>query len=236
MENILEQYKLLLKTERDSKSRLSILFSIIDFCLTEYSFSDECYLYAKEIIQLEFDTFQERKYGYDQIKIDKYLCLFKRFPSPEKISILEFFKRMLVVNQYTNSIYRINDTIEKEKYRMFFYQRRKFWWLKVIYKYPSLSLTNLLITFGVLFVVYCIVLLPAPFKPLQLIEVEQYNYSSISSHVFTVLGLVFGLYENISIVPLNNFGVILLIAFKCFFSLYIIGYLLNEFKKRINIE
>lgn len=231
---IAEEYKKLSASKNESE-KSNILYNIIKLKVKS-SQSDGLYKDIKQFSDLYIETIKLADYGYDNYNYSKIDQLIEYLPLNEQISILQYIisvsARELPEHERTWFITRkhkseIKQIIESKNYILF---------PKTIFLYLGQSIFRLFIGLSVLFIITCLILLPAPVDSLAIFEIsyENYSHNSVLNHTMNVLALFADLENNLKVEPIGLFGLMLIIIGKLLFITFIINFFYFKISDKIS--
>lgn len=229
-----EEYKKLNESTSESE-KSNILFNIIKL-KTKNCQAENLYKDIKQFIDHYIETIKLADYGYDNYNYLKIEQLLEFLPSNQQISILQYFTsvsaRELPEHDRNWFITRkhkaeINQIVENRNYTLY---------PKIILLYLGQSITRLLFGLALLFILTCIMLLPAPSESMAIFEItyESYSQSSFINHLMNVLTLYADIENNVKVEPLNIFGLLAIILGKLLFVTFIVNFIYFKISDKIS--
>ena len=223
---------------QDSSSYFANLNHIIELKnqLRNMGYNFEIYSDLKRAIKLYFTVIENKRFGYDTFKFDKIVEKIKYTPIAHQIELLYYLKRLLIFNEYEELIIvcdkeinrtKISSLLEELSVIKFRSYQNLF---RILFLWSSLSISNLLISMFIFFVLTYIVFLPAPFRFMEVMEISYENYSKnfLVNHGMNILSMLFKLDLKMQIVKANSIGLLVIIVGKVFYIILIINYIVKE--------
>lgn len=214
-----------------------IIFNIINININYYPDEDN-YKSIKLFVNHYFKSINIQNYGYDVCNNDKIVDLINTLSYEKQISLYQYVisKSAEILPEYDR------DWILEKKHLAemnFIFASNK--WLnypKGVLLYLNTSLSKLIISLFVLFIFILIVLLPAPFKFLEIINVDFNIYSNnyLFNHLMNTFVNLFDLDDNVKVVPLNWKGVLIMMFGKILFWIFVINFIIGKILDRITIK
>lgn len=180
--------------------------------------------------------------GYDSIEVKKIKEILIDLSPKENLSLINYFIRQLQKSSFDNEMrgfqkLRIKIIIKKYSGKNEFYKPASIWNLCMFF--PQYNILTLFITLLFLSLIVTLLLLPAPFKFMEVLNFD-INYQKLNpnffiNHTLNILGAFVGIETDFKIVPKNSLSMLVFILTKIFAFLFIANYLftkLSEFLKR----
>ncbi len=235
IENLIkEEYKKLADSKTESE-KSNVLYNIIKLKINVSS-TEGLYKDIKQFIDTYIETIKLADYGYDNYNYSKINQLINYLPSSQQISILQYIisvsSRELPEHDRAWFITRKHKSEIKE----IFESRNYVLYPKTAFLYLGQSITRLLLGLFILFIITCLILLPAPIESLEILEVTIENYSqhSILNHIMNVLTLFADLDNCLKVEPIGLSGLLIIIIGKFLFVILIINFFYFKISDKIS--
>lgn len=235
VENILKATYETVKLDTHSKS--DGYFTIIQIKSENTFFLDfeqNIYKDVKLFINEYIQSVQLEEHGYDSIDVNKILLAIDAVRGIRaKHQLCNFLLRALRGGNYDDLI----SIVEKRKRKYYFYlklrERRVKSFLQAIFTLSSYSLLSIIITIFFLSLITLLLIQDAPIDTFALFSFKYENFcdNHIVNQFLNIWAKPFGLAEEFKIIPLNPFGIILLILLKMLYLIFIVNYLMEKAKE-----
>lgn len=207
--------------------------------LINYNGHDSIYLDFKRYLRLYIEAVENKDSGYDNVDVLRVSTKLSGIVILDQISLLKFFKKILLTNGYTDEANECEQAIHKLK--ISFYQANKSFknYCKLIALWSSVSVSRLIVLLFTFYVITSLFLMPAYFESLEFFKI---NYADLSSnnlinHLLNILTLFFDLESNcIKIEANNGFAIILIILAKVIYITVLINFLTMKLINFIKIN
>lgn len=220
------------------KNNYQILYNLIQakvqFALQNYKRS--LYIDAKKFIEAYVKAAETQDYGYDEILLSKIKDIIRFLEPKQMVSLLHTTRRLMYTRGYDvdEILYEIRNleasiawkgNIKQKLYSICLWMSIR-WWI-------------LLLSYLAYIIILNIVLLPAPFRCMELfcIEYRTYDDSFILNHIINVLALITG-NDNLSpqITPTGIIGMIVYIIGVLLFYLIIGNFVLRKIEDYLTLK
>jgi hypothetical protein len=124
----------------------------------------------------------------------------------------------------------------KSEIKQIFESKNYLLYPKTVFLYLGQSISRLLFGLTVLFIITCIILLPAPIDSIAIFEVtyENYSHCSLLNHIINVLTLFADLENSLKVKPICLFGLLIIIFGKLIFVTFIINFFYFKISDKIS--
>lgn len=229
-----------LATLNTSDDKFQCLNNII--CLKKlinYVGQDSIYLDFKLFLKNYIDAVEEKDSGYDNISIARISTQLDGMCLEEQISLLKFFKKLLIIKAYLDEAKDCD--LHLQVLKLEFYKKNKSLlnYGKLVAIWSSSSFWKLI---GLLFCFYCLAslfLMPAYFESFQLFKVTYITLSSnfLMNHLLNVLSIFFDLDNSSMKIEANSpLALILMIMSKIIYITILVNFLTKKFVEFIKIN
>jgi hypothetical protein len=231
---IKDEYKKLSDSINESE-KSNVLYNII-MLKVKLSQTDGLYKDIKQFSDSYIETIKMADYGYDNYNYSKIEQLIQYLPSNEQISILQYITsvsaRELPEHDRTWFVTRIHQSEIKQ----IFESKNYIQYPKTVFLYLGQSVVRLLLGLTVLFIITCLILLPASIDSFAIFEVsyEIYSQNSMLNHIMNVLALFADLNNNLKVEPIGLFGLLVIIIGKLLFITFIINFFYYKISDKIS--
>lgn len=232
-----QQYNLLLQGCQ-CKDIYQILYNLIqakvEFKMQDYKRS--LYLDAKKFVEAYIKAAEMQDYGYDEVLLEKIKDVIKHLEPKQRVSVLHAARRMMFTRGYEvdNILNEIRNQEAIIAWKGNFRQK-----LYSICLWMSIRWRALLISYLVYMVLLNVVLLPAPFKWMELfvVEYKQYDDFFLWNHVINILALMTG-NDALSpqITPIGFTGMIVYVIGVVLFYLIIGNFVLRKLEDYLTLK
>lgn len=220
------------------KQNYQILYNLIQakVFFDMYNYKRTLYLDAKKFVEAYIKAAEEQDYGYDEILPEKIKATITPLSLKQRVSILNTARRLMYMRGYdvddiTNEIRNQETNIAWEGNL-----RQK---LYAVCLWMSARWWALLLSYILYIVLLTIILLPVPFKWMELFifESKQYSESFLINHIINCLALLTG-NDDISpmITPTGIGGMIAYIIGVILFYLIIGNFVLRKLEDYITLK
>lgn len=231
-----QQYNLLRAYQY--KDNYQILYNLIqakvEFLLHNYKRS--LYLDVKKFVEAYIKAAETQDYGYDEILLDKIKYVVKYLEPQQSVSILHTARRLMYMRGYDvdDLLYEIRSietniawkgNLKQKIYSICLWMSVRWW---------ALSLSYL-----VYLIILNVILLPAPYKWMELfiLEYKQYDDSFLWNHVINILALITGNNDlSPQIIPTGMIGMIVYIIGVILFYLIIGNFVLRKLQDYLTLK
>lgn len=231
---IRSQYSTLANGNLKSISKAQLYYSIITIKTDHPALANEyqsLYKDVKMFIEAYADELSCMDYGYDQPNTDKLEKVCENLTNAQQRSILNIV--YIRYSQYNDVVKWVK--LYKSKNAIRFSCEKFKWynpwsWIDILANLILCNWGSIIIFLLILFVLICIVLLPAPSENLTCIEFTKQCYSDnfVIDHAVNVLYALFHIGEDVNIQPINTCGVKLIVAYRILIILFIVNILYNK--------
>lgn len=231
---IRSQYSTLANGNLKSISKAQLYYSIITIKTDHPALANEyqsLYKDVKMFIEAYADELSCMDYGYDQPNTDKLEKVCENLTNAQQRSILNIV--YIRYSQYNDVVKWVK--LYKSKNAIRFSCEKFKWynpwsWIDILANLVLCNWGSIIIFLLILFILICIVLLPAPSENLTCIEFTKQCYSDnfVIDHAVNVLYALFHIGEDVNIQPINTCGVILIVAYRILIILFIVNILYNK--------
>ncbi|MFN8229484.1 MAG: hypothetical protein U0V03_01045 [Bacteroidia bacterium] len=225
--------------------KLACLNNIIELKkLINYSKDDSIYLDLKYFFKIYIKTVEEKDNNYDKISLNKIAIKLHGMELNQKISLLNIFRRELLINHYTENITECDKLIQRTKLLIYCKElsfENKLKSIKNIIRivaiWSSDSLRNLAVCFIIFFLSSSLFFLEAPNQGFHTINYETETFCTSPSINFflNLLTLFFDLEHGMKIEAVNAFGVLQIILGKIIYLGILINFLVKKASEFIKI-
>lgn len=233
----MEQQYSLLKAYKH-KQNCQILFNLIhakvQFGMPNYKYS--LYLDAKKFVNAYINAAEAQDYGYDEVLLDKIKEVVKPLEQKQRVSVLHTARRLMYMRGY--EVDDVVDEIRNQKIKV----ARKGNLKQKLYAlclWMSARWWALLLSYLAYIVILCFVLLPAPYKWMELfvLEYKPYDDSFLWNHILNTLALLTG-NDNLSpvITPTGIVGMIVYVIGIVLFYLMIGNFVLRQLEDYLTLK
>ncbi len=219
------------------KQNLNIYYSVIhakkEFGLEEYNQS--LYIDIKKFIHCYIASAAKEDYGYDEILVEKIAdTAFHISDKKKQRSLFQLARRLYVLNGYepdelAGYISKLNFEIAKSEHK----------YLRAICLFLSSNIWTVLLSYLFYVFVVGLMILPAPYKWMELFYIEFKDFSSNSffNHFANTLALIIG-NENISpvIIPNGLLGIMVYCIGVVLFYFFFANFLLKKLEDFTSIK
>jgi len=215
------------------KSQQQALYSLVELIVSHSNQDPRAYTYCKRLFELTVEVQKHEAFGYDQIKIETYLNLISKFPPMVRLSLARDLLRVLSASGQAYDQYLLSSYISKYRYEAITPSSGKYWLIRKLTIFPSVSLSHLSITLAMFFLVSYFILLPTSVEWMQIIKLKDYHFTSFFDHFFVVMKVLLAIGDENSLDSSNWLGTLVLAAGKLFSFVFIGSYILEEIKRRL---
>jgi hypothetical protein len=186
---------------------------------------------------------ENKKFGYDELRLELAFELIKSFSPKERISLAKYFQKILKQHYLEDELKKCSLFVNQCEFhhsKVQLKERKEIFSNILILLSSGITYNN--ITIGLILLIIPIakilILLPAPFKSWIFYKVEYDNISSVFfiNHILNCIGDFFGITKNFKIQYLNWFSFLTAIFGKVFLILVIINFLIKELIRRLSIK
>jgi len=235
LENLIKQEYEKLYGSMNESEKCNVIYNIIKLKVN-ISCSEGLYKDIKQFIDLYVETLKLADYGYDNYNYSKIDQLLNHLPSSQQISILQYMtsvsSRELPEHDRSWFITRKH----KSEIKVIFENKNFVLYPKTAFLYFGQSITRLLFGLFILFVITCLILLPAPIESLEILDVKIENYSQFSklNHIMNVLTLFADIDNSLKVKPIGLSGLLLIIFGKIIFVMLIMNFFYFKISDKIS--
>lgn len=229
---IIETQKLEISISANEKA--SILFNIIKINFDSGNIAEN-YKNIKEFMNYYVEAIKSLDYGYDNFNYKKIDQLLITLSAEEQISILQYITsisaRELPEHDRSWFIEKKHNAEIKHIIKANFYSL----YPKAFLLYFGQSVSRLIFILISLLTLTSLILLPSPFKEMEILFVQFEKYSEVKlwNHIFNTFSLFADLDNNLKITPMNWKGLFLIIVGKFFFLTIIINFIYLKLSDKI---
>lgn len=220
------------------KQNYQLLFNLIQakvqFGMPNYKRS--LYLDTKKFVEAYIKAAETQDYGYDEVLLDKIKEVVRLLEPKQRISILHTARRLMYMRGY--EVDNVVDEIRNQKINV----AKDGNWKQKLYAlclWMSARWWALLLSYGAYIVILAVILLPAPFKWMELFELEYKSYDDIFlwNHILNTLALLTG-NENLSpaITPTGFVGLGAYVIGVVLFYLIIGNFVLRKLEDYLTLK
>lgn len=222
-----------LKREGLSKSeKLEVYQTIISLkrMLIDLGQNHSLYNDYKNFILLYLEAKEEKDFQYDDINLKILVSKLQGIDPERKLKLLNYLNSKLKITGHDYLCESCKEYIHECELNVPFDKKSVKAWMKYILLLSSVSLKHILISLLLLYVIFVIILLPAPLPFMELFKVQYKDFSNyfIVNHLFNVLRLLFDFEKSMEVMPINWIGVILAILGKVIFITLIAHFLVKK--------
>ena len=176
------------------------------------------YVDAKIFISTYIDSIEERDLGYDIINTDKILNCIEFVENPhEQLLLAQKSYRLLMNGGFEEESKLLKKIVNVKKTSLL--KSKPFClskYMKLLLHLSTYNLFTIIITLFILFLISCLVLLPAPSENWAVYEVTYHSYSEvfIINHFVNILSNVFAINNQFKIETSSLFGIFSIIILK----------------------
>lgn len=237
-----EQQKVFIDGQYDSlqkyrhKRNANIYFNIIDaktqLGLTDYRQS--LYIDVKKYIQAYITAADSLDYGYDELRIDKIFIPLEHLEHKQQLALLSQVRRMFYTRGYDQDVIydKINTVDMTVSWKDGNYK-------KVVRLWLSASLYRLLAVYLGYITLIGLVLLPAPFKFMELFSITFKSYSDVEiiNHIANTIAFVIG-NDDVSptIESMSTIGIIMYSLGQILFYVLFANFILKKIEDYITLK
>lgn len=233
-----QQYNLLQKYQY--KANYQILYNLIHakvgFSMQNHKRS--LYLDIKKFIEAYIKAAEMQDYGYDEVLLEKINDVIKYLEPKQKVSILHTARRMMYIRGYEYEIDKILAEIRNQEAKIAWKGNLK-QKLYSICIWMSIRWWALLLSYFIYILILNLVLLPAPFKWMELfiIEYKQYDDNFLWNHIVNVVAIMTG-NDDLSpqISPIGFIGMTTYIIGVVLFYLIIGNFVLRKLEDYLTLK
>lgn len=237
-----EQQKIFINSQYNSLRKYkhnrntNIYYNIIDaktqFGLPDYHQS--LYLDVKKYLHAYITAADSLDYGYDELRIDKIVTVIEHLEPKRQLALLSQVRRMFYVRGYKQDVIydRINRVDMIVSWQDRNYKRFLRLWL-------SASFYRLLLVYLCYIVLIGLILLPAPFKIMELFSVKFKSYSDITiiNHIANTIAFITGNDKlSPSVEPVSSNGIILYAMGLVLFYLLFTNFILRKIEDYVTLK
>lgn len=192
----------------------------------------------KKFIAIYIDALEEKRSDYDVFDTQKIVGEFiKKTKGSERIDLLKFLIRTLKLKGFEEYVEDLQSELSKEEFKFYFRNFKVKHLLKLTYLGITYNSVSIIFSLGFSFLLYYLVLLPAPKWSVELFNLSYVKYSDIFfyNHFLNLLSSFFFNNTAFKIEPINSQGVLLAAIGKLLFVVIVVNVLINQFYKRIKV-
>ena len=231
-----EEYKKLLSAELTPNGKVNILNNIVQFKISETEFVDcknDLSIDIKRYLDALIELAEKGARNYDIINENQLRELLNNFSHQEKIAYLDYFIRILEKSAFKDDIKKL----QKLKYITIVKYNLKTIWkptsvFKILIHFPLYNIITLSVTLIIIGLIANIVLLPAPLKIMQIINVRlellPISNNIVVNHFINVSANLIGVNSEFKIIPLDTKSMIVLMLGKIFMFSYVATLIFNK--------
>lgn len=233
-EILIEEYEKITAASSNSE-KCNIQYNIIKLKLSNKQV-DNIYKDIKQFIDAYIETIKLADYGYDNFNYVKLEQLIELLPSNQQIGLLQYITSVAARELPEHDRTWFVSRIHKAEINQILESRNFLLYPKTFLLYLGQSISRLLLGLTSLFLLTCIIMLPAPIESLAVFNItfENYSQNSFLNHLMNVLSLFADLDNNFKIQPLNFLGLTLIILGKLIFVTFIINFIYYKISDKIS--
>lgn len=197
----------------------------------------------KLIFELYSEIFHLKGFNYSKLSNEKLIKIIKPFSVFEKRDLISHLIKALVKNgneEEAKNVIELLNVIEIKYYWKSLSYRKNFFinLLKFFLKLISYNIIVLLFFVFLYFFLSTIIFCESKFDFFTLIEVKKIQISKCNwlNNFGNLLTYIFDLDKKMEVIPLNSFGVLLLVFQKSFLILILGNYLVKEIFNKIKLQ
>lgn len=222
-----------LGTKVSEENQIQIVTLIIDIKRENPEISNSknsLYLDVKKFISLYLRNKRLQDYGYEEynyLLIRDYI-MGSGFNSKQKLKLLVYTRYLLLSLSYEYGW--VEPLIKKASLELSFRERK----LSFILQISSWNSFTLLLSILFIYILECILLLPAPISCMSVCTLIPVHYSdcSISNHMLNVLSLHFSCISNSAKIEFNSLGIVFFALWNMLYAIVCVNFLFkNLFSK-----
>lgn len=232
------EYSKLSNNNLSTSGICNVINNIIQIKIQEPSLSDvhqNLSVDIKQYINSLINQAELGSFGYDSIEVKKVEEILSEFTPKENLVLIDYFIRQLKKSSFEHEIkgfqkFKTACIIKQLLKRNKFYKPKNIWLLCIYF--PQYSVLTLFVTFLVIGLIIAVILLPAPFNFMGVLnfDISYYNFSShfFINHILNLFGAFVGIGTDFKIMPKNSFSMVVFIISKVLAFLYVANYLFKK--------
>lgn len=188
----------------------------------------------KLFISHHLKSLDEGEIHYDQLQLELIFNYIEKLPSHESLILTKFLLKQCKQLGYEDFIFKCSEVCTFYELKFLSTQPGLKNRVKQIYLYSIRDYKTILSTLFAFYLLYSLILLPAPYQWMALYEVKYvslYDNEILNHFSNTLLGIL-DLDGDFKITPLNIAAIISMILAKLIFVVYIVNILAEELTKR----
>ncbi|MEQ8423341.1 MAG: hypothetical protein RIA63_01435 [Cyclobacteriaceae bacterium] len=201
-----------------------------------YDYNQTIYLDIKFFVDTYVESLKSQAFGYDTFDLNRIFVLYQLVSIREAVALNNHLYRVIKTQGYEKELGVAKRKAEELLLREYREKPLILYFARYIIFLSSKGIWSLLLTIGIIFIVYGLILLPAPSGWIELFEIQYDSYSNIFlvNHVINLVAGTLDLGVSFEIRSINIGGIILLIIGKLLSILLIGNYLVEQLYKRIS--
>lgn len=221
-----------------ASGKSNILNNIIQYKLSEPSFINHRQNFSvdiKDYLNSLIYQAEQASVGYDLIKVNNIDDLLKSIDSDQRIVYVDYFIRQLQKSSFNSEIRDFQKLRTKIIIETIISRKRIYKVKSIVSLFVYIPLYNWVSLFATIFLIgilIAIILFPAPYKFMQLLNFEityqHISQSYVVNHILNILGSFVGISTEFKLVPRDSLTMVIYIYAKIICYLYIVSFLLNK--------
>jgi hypothetical protein len=193
------------------------------------------YLDCKSFLKLAVSSIDEPNFGYFNLNPEKVKKIMSSLTTEEKLSLQRNFMKDLKENGFEENLGWLTSEIKRNEIRYYIQNVSLKNICKLIATLSSFNVFTLAISIAIIFVVYSVILLPAPHASFAAFDVsfKKFSENNFLNHIANSFLLITSLDDDVKMQPTNLKGIAGLILIKAAIILFLLNFLLEEIKSKI---
>lgn len=210
---------------------------------TPHYLSFEAFKDLKIIFDLYSETYHLKGFNYNYLKVSDINKLISKFDPYQKKELIEYLIKSLAKNGMDQKAKELFSLLSKLELICAIDGLKKGCKIpsnifRILHHSVAYNKFTLLIS-SIFFLIFSsIIYLDAPCKWMEIMHIEKKSicHNFYFNHFANVLFYIFDFDEKMSVMPLNFFGVLMIILLKSFLILIVINFFLKEFFNRLKLS
>lgn len=220
--------------------KLNIGFNIVQLKIdsNDNSIKKDLFLEIRNLIKYSVGSIDESYHGYYSLTdehsnkiLEKISCLSLQ----EQISLIKFFNRTLKLSGYYEEADKLEKQIAWRELKLLTKPLKVKNINQAILRFSTLNVLTLCLSLFFIYIIYTVILLPAPFKWMTLFQVEYKSYSEnfILNHFANTILEFCQIESDFKVFPNSVLGVCAIVFIKILLLVLIFNYFLSELKQKL---
>lgn len=236
----LDKERIRFENASSNYEKLNIGFNIVQLKIdsNDESIKKDLFLEIRNLINYSVGSIDESYHGYYSLTVDntkKILSKISYLALQEQIALLEYFMRKLKLAGYYIEAEKLEKELNYRELKLLISPFKLKEINKLIIAFTTLNIFTLCLSLILIYIIYSVLLLPAPIDWMELFHIDYNQYSSnvfLNHFANTILDFC-QIESDFKVMPMNLFGVCAIVFIKITIFVLIFNYFLSEIKRKL---